>query len=49
MEHAFQTAVSLGKVEEAQMWNRELISYLVRLTDAIRDTAADNRPNNGEL
>jgi len=41
MEHAFQTAVSQGKVHEAEMWNRELLIYLVRLTDALRNSTPD--------
>jgi hypothetical protein len=41
MEHAFQTAVSEGKDDEAHLWNRELLIYLVRLTDALRNSTPD--------
>jgi hypothetical protein len=38
LEHAYIVAVRLGDHSLAAFWNRELIFYLLRLHDSIRDT-----------
>ena len=49
LEHAYITAIKEGKPNLAAFWNRELIYYLLRLHDSIRDTEEPSRTDPGEL
>lgn len=49
LEHAYITALREGKPNLAAFWNRELIYYLLRLHDSIRDTETTSGTDGGEL
>jgi hypothetical protein len=48
LEHAYITAIRENKPALAAFWNRELIYYLLRLHDTIRDSKATGRTDSGE-
>lgn len=48
LEQAAQEASRAGRNDEAIMFNRELIPLLLRLADAVRNSAANRRANSGE-
>ena len=45
LEEAYQLAAQNHDRNLALMFNRELIHHLLRLSDAIRNTETDKRPN----
>ena len=49
LEHAYIVAAKLGQHNLAAFWNRELIYYLLRLHDSIRDTETTSGTDGGEL
>jgi hypothetical protein len=49
IEHAYIIAARGGNHQLAAFWNRELIYYLLRLHDSIRDSKTTGGTDSGEL
>ena len=49
LEHAYIVASRGGHYALAAFWNRELIYYLLRLHDTIRDSETTSGTDGGEL
>jgi hypothetical protein len=49
LEDAYKVAVKERKPNLAAFWNKELIYYLLRLHDSIRDTETTSGTDGGEL
>ena len=49
LEHAYIIAAKAGNHQMAAFWNKELIYYLLRLHDTIRNSETTSGTDSGEL